>query len=330
MASDLGKKINEYFLNDIQNSLDYKSKMMLGEQFASRTRQVLRENGINESGPTNSLNSETAEIIDHMKQDGFHAFGQVLNDIQIDEIIAYFNNSDVYQGHFAAKGDRIPRGLEDMDGSLNASYCLKDIIEAPHIIELANNPQILAAASAYLGCLPSLFSINVYWSFSGTKIGEKSIHRFHRDKDDFRFCSFFVYLSDCSENDGAHQYIRSTHRPDLMEKIFAKIDPQGEIDQDKFYSSTFDQGDVIYEQLFKDMFDYLEGKAGDGFITDPWGLHRACPNIKTDRRLIWIRYGLYRNSATDRIDEPPVPWGRISGRIEDTRQSRYLNRLIIE
>ena len=60
MAVDLGKKINEYFLNDIQNSLDYKSKMMLGEQFASRTRQVLRENGINEFGPTNSLNSETA------------------------------------------------------------------------------------------------------------------------------------------------------------------------------------------------------------------------------------------------------------------------------
>jgi hypothetical protein len=330
MTAYIGNRINEHVLNDIQNSFDYKSKMMMGERFAKRTNQILIENGIDTFDPEAMLSPEIAEIISDMRQDGHHTLGQVLDQNQVDDIISHFDKCNIYRGHFASKSDHIPRKLDEMDGSLNASYCLADIIDAPHIIELANDPRIVAAASAYIGCLPSLFSINVYWSFADAEISEKSIHGIHRDHDDFKFCSFFIYLSDCYKNNGAHQYIRSTHRPDQMEEVFDKIDPEGKIDQHKFFSTLFEQGDRAYEQLFGDMFDYLQGKAGDGFITDPWGLHRACPNISSDRRVIWIRYGLYRNSAADRIDEMPISWGKIAGRIGDTPTSRYFNRLIVE
>jgi hypothetical protein len=330
MAADIGNRINEHVLNDIQNSLDYKSKMMMGERFAERTNQILKESGIDAFDPEAILSPEIAKIVGDMKQNGYHTLGQVLDQNQLDEIISHFDKCDIYRGHFASKSNRIPRKLDDIGESLNASYSLSDIINAPHIIELANDPRILAAASAYIGCLPSLFSVNVYWPFADAEITEKSIHGIHRDQDDFKFCSFFVYLSDCDKNDGAHQYIRSTHRPDIMEDVFAKIDPEGQIDQGKFFSTLFEQGDRAYEQLFGDMIDYLQGKPGDGFITDPWGLHRACPNITNDRRVIWIRYGLYRNSAADRIDETPVPWDKLAGRIGDTPTSRYFNRLIVE
>jgi hypothetical protein len=331
MVLDPGKRITEHVLNDIQNSLDYKSKLMLAERFVERTNQVLADQGLKNSSSSTPLNQESSAILSGLKETGYFTLGQVLSDTKVSDIKSHFDKCDIFKGHFASKSDGVPRQLgSDMEGSLNASYRLSDIMAAPHILEAANDPQLLDVASAYMGCLPSLFSINVYWSFAGAEVSNDSVHSFHRDMDDFRFCSFFIYLSDCPQNDGAHQYIRSTHRPDLMATVLDEIDPGKSIDRDKFFSSLMEQGDGAYEEMFGDLIDYLPGAAGDGFITDPWGLHRACPDITNDRMLIWIRFGLYRNPAVDRIAEPPISWEKISGRIPDSPESRYINRLIID
>ena len=328
---DCGKRITEHVLNDVQNSLDYKSKMILAERFVERTNQILADHGVNNFDPTAPLNLEISAIISGLKNSGHFSLGQMLDHQKISEIKSHLDNCDVFNSHFASKSDGIPRKIgSDMGGSLHASYRLADILAAPHILEVANDPNILDAATAYIGCLPTLFSINVYWSFADTEIGSKTIHTFHRDVDDFRFCSFFIYLSDCQKDDGAHEYIRYTHRPDLMTGIFDNIDPGKSIDRDKFFSFLLEQGDSEYEKLFGDIIDYFPGSAGDGFITDPWGLHRASPSISSDRILIWIRYGLYRNSAASRHDEQPMNWKDITGRIDDTPEHRFINRLILE
>jgi hypothetical protein len=331
MTLDIGKRITEQVLNDVQDSLDYKSRMILAERFAERTNRALADQGVWSIDPAAPPNLAITDIVSDIKNQGYHALGPVLSEIQSDDIKAHFAECDIYNDHFVAKSDGIPRrigtGVEAMG---HGSYRLSDILAAPHIIEIANEKRILDAATHYVGCLPTLFSINVYWSFAGGTFSNNSIHAFHRDLDDFRFCSFFIYLTDCPENDGAHQYIRASHRPDLMQGVLGNIDPNGSIDRDKFFSAKFEGGDADYERLLGDSVDLLPGAAGDGFMTDPWGLHRACPTISGDRMLILIRYGLNRNSTADRHAETAVAWRHVAGRIPKSPESEYINRLILE
>lgn len=46
MSLDIGRNISDLVLNDVQNSLDYKSKMILAERFVERTNQVLAGHGV--------------------------------------------------------------------------------------------------------------------------------------------------------------------------------------------------------------------------------------------------------------------------------------------
>jgi hypothetical protein len=85
----------------------------------------------------------------------------------------------------------------------------------------------------------------------------------------------------------------------------------------------------ICRNLFGDLIDPIGGKAGDAFLSDPDGLHRADHPTKQRRLIVWLRYGMHRNCAYARDLLRPVPRAAVTGRLPATPTARFVNRLVV-
>ena len=94
----------------------------------------------------------------------------------------------------------------------------------------------------------------------------------HRDLDDFKFLSLFVYLTDVDLSNGPHVYERGTHFGISEAKNGSDLPPSA------------------HQQTV------FVGKAGSAFLEDNWGVHHGMTIEPGQRRIcLWIRYGLYDN-----------------------------------
>ena len=167
---------------------------------------------------------------------------------------------------------------------------------------------------------------------------------FHRDFDDFRFFSFFIYLTDVTEGFGPQQYVPGTHKPDkFMTMLMAKLAPgvdEAEVTTIPAFKKLTELltnstggscyvGDDRIIELFGEKLETVCAGAGSGFIADPSGFHRAMHPTDGPRLMFWARYGLYPNLASSWDKLKPVSVTSINNRIGTDIKSRYINRMLI-
>jgi hypothetical protein len=268
----------------------------------------------------------------HLHDEGYAVLGPALSGAQVAEIVSYLSARPCFNAHVPGASDRIPRrlgaGAEDHH---YGSYALADVVSAPHLLELANHPTLIGIAARYLGCLPTLYSLNAWWSFAGHGKAPVS-QEFHRDLDEFKFCTLFVFLTDVGPATGAQMFIRRSHRVDLTEAILRREAPRlaAELGRapalDELYGRSAGYGrDALYEALFRGHIDTLTGPAGTALIADTGGLHKGVPLREGRRLMFWARYGLYRNTGAT----SPVSAALASGRLSPDPVARYINRCIV-
>lgn len=154
-----------------------------------------------------------------------------------------------------------------------------DVVRAPHLLRLANRPEILAVVESFLGCTPTIAYLAAWWSYS-TEIGAQHAEKFHRDVDDWRFVKLFVYLTDVDENKGPHVYVkRSAILPDMG--------PIRRYEDDEI-GRAFPAHDIVY----------MTGSAGQGFLENTFGLHKGQPVAQGHRLLFQAVYSIM-----------PLPYG---------------------
>ena len=218
------------------------------------------------------INKNTTHISrpsEQLKKDGCLYLGNILNAELTKLEISKF---PIYKGHIknSLYSDEIPiynYNLQD----LNGIYCwsMQDLIKCKTITDVASNPLIIDLVSRYLGCLPTCYGINCMLSVGTSGHGTT---RRHRDLDDFKFLSLFIYLDDVNLTNGPHVYEPGTHKGIPNQPVGSLLSP-------------IDKNPKI-----------LVGKAGDSFIEDNWGIHYGMTlQPKSVRRCLWIRYGLYDN-----------------------------------
>lgn len=229
----------------------------------------------------------------------------------------------------------VPRRVgEGAEAFHYGSYALKDIVEAPALIELANDPNLLTVAERYLGCTPTLYSLNAWWSFPGHAKPARVSQSFHRDLDDFRFCTLFVYLTDVGEHNGPHVYVRRTHRPDLLEQELARAGSEALDGLEPRIREAVVSGKLLRGQGYgidpailgplRHLVDVIPGPAGSGLLADTYGFHMGIPPAKAPRLIFWARYGLHVNETL-----PPVDESLVASRIPWTEQAQYINRALV-
>lgn len=324
MFGDLDTLRLSQVLAGLQQNIHYRVRPAVAQSLADATNRVLPDAVRVPRLP------QTDSRLAQLRARGLVELGPVLDGGQTEVVLSYFDTRPCYAAHVAGKSDGVGRTIEGC-ATLGhyGSYRLEDVLRAPHLIEIANREDILSLVESYLGCPPTLYSVNAFWSFPGQTQPWPGIQTFHRDFDDWRFCTMFIFLTPLTAENGAHYYIPGTHRVDIVEKAYAEKGGAGSLPftLDAMFAENADLNDAC-ARLFADRVQTVAAPAGNAVIEDTYGLHKG--DIPKSRRLlVWIRYGLYKNLANQRDALLPLPADALQGRIPATVRHRFVNRLMV-
>ena len=146
---------------------------------------------------------------------------------------------------------------------------------------LTTDAQLVAIARQYLGTVPVPIQARIWWSFAGAANNEErrlAGQGFHYDIDSYRGLTFFFYLTDVGPSNGAHVYVRGTHRKKLWKDSFCIYKRRSDAEIEASYGSES-------QKLFC-------GPAGYGFAEDIFGFHKGLHPETGDRLMIQIGFGL--------------------------------------
>ncbi len=196
----------------------------------------------------------------------------------------------------------VRNGLVPLPGLVSQdSVKLQTVLSCPGILRLINSEPVLGLAGTYLGCLPTLSSIGLRWSFPSNS-DACDVQRFHRDPDDWRFVKLFVYLTNVDHDSGPHVYVRGSHR--RARGIRARAYTLGKIEA----------------QYGRASVTPVIGKIGTAFMADTGGIHMGMPPRTRPRLLLAAQYSLlpvyaFRYAPLALVPKPAI--------------DPYVNRLII-
>lgn len=320
----------------VLHELQWRTSGLIRHQVAEVISRVVNDVVAKSGAKTLAADPAALTAANILKNEGYVRLGRVLDDAQVRDVVAHLRNCACFNAHVPALSDKVPRRIGGGAEKYHyGSYSTADVMAAPHLVELANHPKILAAAQDYLGCLPTLYSIHAWWSFPGH--GKAPVaQEFHRDRDDFKFCTLFAYLTDVGERNSPHVFIRRSHRVDLIDAILARSEMR--LRQCGIVTSLADlyrdneEGygrDGLYERVFDGLIDTIMGPAGSAFLADTSGLHKGVPAMEGPRLMFWARYGLYRNAIWQSDKIKPVDPLLMAGRLPTDWRTAYINRCLI-
>lgn len=238
--------------------------------------------------------------IENMNKNGFTVSDFKLSPEKISNIFAYIKDLKCHDPHKKHLGDIDPNNapLE----SHTAHYKRSELVKNEDILAIANDEGILSIAQEFLGATPTISNINMWWSFGGRKQAEEA-QLYHRDVDDWKFCKFFIYLTDVSSENGPHIYVKGTSASPKLRKIRRY--------QDHEIEETFGKENVM---------TFVEPK-GSTFMVDTYGFHKGLLPKAGRRLLLQVQYSL--NPIKVETYSPIA----INGEIE--KYDKFVNRLIV-
>ena len=138
---------------------------------------------------------------------GYAPLGNLLSAAQCDEIRAHLQDKrliDRDRVREAFTVTQVPAGVRVAD------YHLRDVVDCPHILALANSPPLLGLAARYMDCKPTISALGLRWSFP-VEGHRSALQAFHRDSEDWRYLKVLVYLTDVDVDAGPHVYLSGSH-----------------------------------------------------------------------------------------------------------------------
>jgi ectoine hydroxylase-related dioxygenase (phytanoyl-CoA dioxygenase family) len=154
-----------------------------------------------------------------------------------------------------------------------AEYRTEALLKSETVMNIANDPHLIAVASQYLGCKPTISNMSIWWSFpTGGKAQEAE--NYHRDVDDWRFVKFFLYLTDVDSGSGPHRFIRKSQKSNALTNLKRLTDEE--------VAANFPAEDHLE----------ITADAGDAFMENTFGIHKGQPPINKRRLLLQVEYSI--------------------------------------
>lgn len=243
---------------------------------------------------------EGMEWANKLEDDGVIFLPKLLSPLQIKQIIEFFKDKSMFQSYDRDKtlytADKIPQGTHV------ASYLKDDVLNCPHLLEVANHPLILDIVSKVMNCKPTISNINVWRSYPGFDVAKDS-ENFHRDVDDFHFLKLFIYLTDVDEQSGPHVYVKKSHKSKDFLRIARFTDEE------------------IYNKYHEKNILKITGEAGSTILENTFGLHKGQVAESKERMIFQVEYSLLPIGA---YKYKPIKKHDVSS------YDRYINRLFIK
>ena len=107
---------------------------------------------------------------------------------------------------------------KNRNDSLNTIIRSEDFHEKSEVFKFVTSNFILKIVSKYLGYIPLLTHISVWWS-PNDKIYEQSSQFYHLDHEDYKQIKGFLFLSDIDEDSGPINAISSNQSLAIQKEI---------------------------------------------------------------------------------------------------------------
>lgn len=235
-----------------------------------------------------------------IENEGIVFLPNLLTSLQIKEIKEFLSDKRMYLNYDRNKttysSEEIPKNAHV------SSYLERDLLQCPHLLEVANNPLVLNVISKVMRCKPTLSNIKVWKSYPGFDTAKDS-ENFHRDVDSFQFLKLFIYLTDVDEGAGPHVYVKNSHKSEHFLRISRFTDEE------------------IYKQ-YGDNVLKITGAEGSSIIENTFGIHKGQVAEKKGRLMFQAQYsllpvGVYKYAPVKRTLQVPS-------------SDKYINRLFIK
>jgi len=259
-----------------------------------------------------------------LSSDGIIALGQVLSERQITDLLGYLSDKPCKASHYFEQSNEKLSTFEEIQvsGAHYASYSRETVLNTPHLLEVCNETSLVGIVSSYLGCPATLQSMNLFWTFSTKQSGGVSV--FHRDQNDFRSVSFYIFLTRVDLESGPHEYIRGSANLEFCDRRIreANLSTVRGID---FFNPPWAQH--LVTEVFQKDVSVMSGPAGTAFISDPYGLHRGVAPSGSDRLLFYAVFGIMPLDTSGRNSQ--LTSSEFVQRVVNSRDSQFRNRVVI-
>lgn len=216
-------------------------------------------------GPATAMSSLSPEAA-LLRDQGFASLEGIVTPAMVEEMRGYLAQQPVQPTYIL----NAPLGSIDapqLPDSHTFQIPERFVVSCPHLLDVANDPKILAAVEGVFGCKPTLGCIVAWWSVPTADGKPRQAENFHRDVDDVNFLKLFIYLTDVDRETGPHEYIRGSHNLPQMSDIKRHTDEE------------------VLQTFGADRLVRFVGPAGTMFLESTFGLHRGLP-VRSGRRLI--------------------------------------------
>ncbi|SKA37824.1 hypothetical protein SAMN02745126_05964 [Enhydrobacter aerosaccus] len=250
----------------------------------------------------------------------------------VPEIKDYLLRLPVHKGPHIYANDGIQMPLEAARAQFPiVGYRSDQLLRAPGLLDQLNDPRLIDLIESYMGCVPTLYSVNCWWSFPAEKPELFYSQYYHRDTDDWRFLTLFIYLTDVDAQGGPHQIIPGSHSAAGMAALARKNSwfRPGDISK-TFVNAMGEQFAAETERRFGAHAIELTGPAGTMLLVNTLSLHRGLMPTKSPRLLLWARYGLGRTCISADQEHGPLARRQVQVRMPATPRNRYINRLMVD
>ncbi|RDJ01983.1 hypothetical protein [Rhizobium grahamii] len=241
---------------------------------------------------------EADAIATELKRSGIYP-GLTLPTAIIEEIARFARETPCF-GNFDRKLEFLPQDHEEAERlfrrAILSGHHYERVLKCDAAIAVQQDPLLLEVARHYLGDGAKLITTRTWWSFPTSSPSETELSRasfkFHFDLDDWRMLKFFFYLTDVDEEAGPHVYVRGSHNRRRLKHQLTLLVGHPAHEVVGFYG----QQNVMT----------LTGRAGTGFVEDPFGFHMGTPAKTKPRLMMEVGFGISKPSRRRFHGEPVV------------------------
>jgi hypothetical protein len=248
------------------------------------------------SGTSMFTGLQRSTVVNALRADGIYS-GLMLPDHIHREIAEFARNTGCY-GNFNRQLEFVAdehRQAEVRFGRpLLSGHFFERSLDCDAVMAVQRDPLLIDVARQYLGGQAKIITTRIWWSFP-TQASEAdrslaSLDKYHFDLDDWRMLKFFFNLVDVDEGTGPHVFIKGSHKRRSMRHQLTLLvgHPANEV------LDYYGEANALT----------LTGKAGSGFVEDPFGFHMGTVPTQKPRLMMEVGFGVSKPSRRRFHGEP--------------------------
>ena len=221
---------------------------------------------------------EILKYKNHLEANGYVIFDNILNTEEINNLIYDFIEIEgFYTSDSNIKSEKKKLNIKNPE-AVKFYYTSQDIIDNKNFQRLLFDSSLINFAQSYLKSYPIIDNISSWWSFPSSSPDKNAAQWWHFDLERPKWLKFFFFLTDCTLENGAHCFVRGSHKNNgihwsLRKKGYERL-------ADEEIEKLYDKNDIID----------IVAKKGSLLVEDTRGLHKGRNLIKNNRFLIQIQY----------------------------------------